>query len=72
MTTNGKFLNLCAVGNPKLVTEKQIAVTYKATKKELLSAPESQLDKLPKLSAKLEVGEPVKDRFVWGQRVLWL
>lgn len=60
VTTNGKFLNLCAVGNPKLVTEKQIAVTYKATKKELLSAPESQLDKLPKLSAKLEVGEPVK------------
>ena len=60
VTTNGKFLNLCAIGNPKLVTEKQIAVTYKATKKELLSAPESQLDKLPKLSAKLEVGEPVK------------
>ena len=42
------------------MTGKQIAVTYKATKKELLSAPESQLDKLPKLSAKLEVGEPVK------------
>ena len=60
VTTNGRFLNLCAIGNPKLVTEKQIAVTYKATKKELLSAPESQLDKLPKLSAKLEVGEPVK------------
>lgn len=59
-TTNGKFLNLCAVGHPELVTQNQVAVSYKALKKELKSAPFTKLEKLPRLAAKLDKGQQVK------------
>ena len=58
-TTDGKFLNLCAIGHPELVTERQVAVTYTTAEKKLSAVPECQLERLPRLSAKWKAGEPV-------------
>lgn len=59
-TTDGKFLNLCAIGHPELITGCQLAITYMTVEKKLEQAPQCKLNLLPALAAKLDAGEPVK------------
>lgn len=58
-TTDGRYLNLCAIGNPGYVTDWQVAVTYRAQEPWTGSVPEGRMRDLPRLSGKIARGEPV-------------
>ena len=52
-TTDGSYLNLCAIGNPRFITDWQVAVTYRAAESWKGSAPEGAMKNLPGLSEKI-------------------
>lgn len=52
-TTDGNFLNLCAIGNPRFVTDFQVAVTYRAKEGWQGQVPKGAMADLPGLSGKI-------------------
>lgn len=59
-TTDGKFLNLSAVGNPEYITRWQLAVTYTTQGQWQGFRPVSGIERLPRLYGRLKRKEPVK------------
>mgnify|MGYP000062533321 FL=1 len=58
-TTDGRFLNLSAIGNPSYITRWQLAVTYETNEVWTGPRPESAEKKLPRFFGKALSGEPV-------------
>lgn len=58
-TTDGRYVTIFPIGNPRYVTDWQIAVTYETDEVWKEYAPEASLHKLPRLAQKLEKKEAV-------------
>ena len=59
-TTDGKFLNLNAIGNPEMITRWQAAVTYETREKWTGYRPVSRIARLPRLYGKWKRKEKVR------------
>lgn len=59
-TTDGRFLNLDAIGHPEVITSRQLAVTYTTGECWKGFRPVSAMDRLPALKRRLAAGEPVR------------
>lgn len=57
--TDGRYLNLAAIGNPEFVTKWQVAVTYRAKEAWSGYVPTGEMHSLPGLAEKLKKKEPV-------------
>ncbi len=58
-TTDGRYLSLCALGNPRFITDWQVAVTYRAKERWQGRAPKGGMANLPRLSGKIREGKAV-------------
>ncbi len=58
-TVDGRYLSLCAIGNPEYVTRWQIAVTYRAQEEWTGYVPRGRMKDLPRLRSRIAEGKPL-------------